>query len=92
MSFAWSIFADIDIGSEAIRCCGPTRFTVWGVWRTLFARDYFGSLRYIGENSNAVRVLEQRRKRSLSKHGNSDMSMNKSDMLGASAFENDIES
>ncbi len=48
LSFAWAVFADIDIGSEAIRCCGPTRFYVWGVYRTLFLRDYFGSLRYIG--------------------------------------------
>lgn len=50
LSFAWSIFADIDIGSEAIRCCGPTRFTLWGVLRTLIMRDYHGSLRYEGED------------------------------------------
>ena len=64
LSFAWSIFADIDIGSEAIRCCGPARFTVWGVWRTLFMRNYFGSIRYIGENSNPLQVLEKRNKNS----------------------------
>ena len=50
LSFAWAIFADIDINSEAVRCCGPTRFTVWGVWRTLFIRNYFGSLRYYGSS------------------------------------------
>ena len=61
LSFTWSIIADIDLNSEAIRCCGPTRFTVWGVWRTLFMREYFGSLRYIGESANALRVLEKRR-------------------------------
>ena len=59
LSFAWSIFADIDLGSEAIRCCGPSRFTVWGVWRTLFMRNYYGSLRYIGERSNTARVLKK---------------------------------
>ena len=53
LSLAWAIIADIDINSEAIRCCGPARFTVWGAWRAIFLRHYFGSLRYIGENANA---------------------------------------
>jgi sphingosine kinase len=57
LSFAWAVFADIDISSEAIRCCGPTRFTVWGVYRTLFLRDYFGSLRYIGSRARPQAVL-----------------------------------
>ena len=60
LSVAWSIVADIDINSEAIRCCGSSRFTVWGVWRTLFIRDYYGSIRYIGEHANAPRVLAKR--------------------------------
>ena len=59
LSFAWSVFADIDIGSEAIRCCGPTRFTVWGAYRTFFIRDHFGSLRYIGQNVTPAMVLEK---------------------------------
>ena len=49
LSVAWSIFADIDINSEAIRCCGSTRFTVWSIWRTLFKRHYPGSLKYRGK-------------------------------------------
>lgn len=49
LSFAWAIIADIDINSEVIRCCGPARFTVWGVLRTLCMRNYFGSIRYYGE-------------------------------------------
>ena len=49
LSVSWAIFADIDINSEVFRCCGPARFTVWGVWRTLFMRQYFGSLRYFGQ-------------------------------------------
>jgi hypothetical protein len=60
LSFAWAIFADIDINSEALRCCGPTRFTLWGVWRTLFMRDYFGSIRYNGESNNSRKALSKR--------------------------------
>lgn len=60
LSLAWSIVADIDINSEAIRCCGPARFTVWGVWRCLFLRTYMGSLRYIGEDNCTSRVLNKR--------------------------------
>lgn len=60
LSLAWSIVADIDINSEAIRCCGPARFTVWGVWRCLFLRTYMGSLRYIGEDGCSRRVLAKK--------------------------------
>ena len=88
LSFAWAIFADIDIGSEAIRCCGPTRFTVWGVWRTLFTRDYFGSMRYIGEQANAARVIKNR---NIKAKINLSAGSGELNMLG-SAFENDIES
>ena len=49
LSTQWAIIADIDINSEAIRCCGATRFTVWGVWRTLFKRHYRGSFKYRGK-------------------------------------------
>ena len=62
LSFAWSVMADIDINSEAIRCCGPPRFTVWGVWRTLFMRDYWGSMRFIGSRSTQ-RMVEEKRQR-----------------------------
>ena len=60
LSLAWSIVADIDINSEVFRCCGPSRFTVWAAWRILFMRDYYGSLRYIGENCNASHVIKKR--------------------------------
>ena len=59
LSLAWAIIADIDINSEAVRCCGPTRFTIWGVWRTIFMRQYFGSLRYIGDCNNSRRVIQK---------------------------------
>ena len=48
LSLTWSIIADCDINSEAIRCCGPPRFTIWGVWRCLFRRDYFADFLYKG--------------------------------------------
>ena len=63
LSVAWSVLADIDINSEVIRCCGPARFTTWGVIRTLFMRDYFGSLRYFGDSSMTSRVLEKNRRK-----------------------------
>ena len=56
-SVAWGIIADVDINSEAIRCIGPPRFTVWGAWRTIFKKHYFGSLKYHGsiiQNCNEV--------------------------------------
>jgi len=52
LSITWSIIADIDINSEAIRCCGSTRFTVWGVWRTVFKRHYWGTCKYKGSKIN----------------------------------------
>ena len=59
LSFAWSIFADIDIGSEVIRCCGPARFHIWGALRVFFTRDYFASLRYVGSNDPTEYVLQK---------------------------------
>ena len=59
LSVTWSIIADVDINSEAIRCCGSTRFTVWGAWRTFFKRHYQGSFKYNGrkiKNKNEVNM------------------------------------
>jgi len=41
---AWAVVSDCDINSEVIRCCGPPRFTVWGVYRVLSVRHYAGDL------------------------------------------------
>lgn len=60
LSVAWSIIADVDINSEAIRCCGSTRFTVWGVWRCLFKRHYPGSLKYRGKKINNRNQVKQK--------------------------------
>ena len=61
LSVAWAIIADVDINSEAIRCCGPPRFTIWGAWRTIFKRHYPGSLKYNG------RLIQNRKEVSLNK-------------------------
>jgi sphingosine kinase len=44
LSLAWAIIADCDINSEVIRCVGPPRFTIWGVYRLLNIRNYPGRL------------------------------------------------
>lgn len=59
LCFLWAIMSDIDLNSEACRCCGPMRFTMWGVFRALFLREYFGSLRYTGFICNNSRVVRQ---------------------------------
>eukprot|EP00939_MAST-03C_sp_MAST-3C-sp1_P005293 g5293.t1 len=48
----WALFADIDIESEWLRCCGPARFTIWGIWRIMCClRSYRGALSYLPEGS-----------------------------------------
>lgn len=47
----WAIMSDIDINSEVIRCCGSSRFTVWGVYRVCCMRRYRGSF-----SCNGVRI------------------------------------
>jgi sphingosine kinase len=45
---AWAVIADCDLNSEVIRCCGPPRFTVWGVYRCWFVRHYPAEFEYTG--------------------------------------------
>ena len=47
LSLSWAIVADIDIESEAYRCCGPARFEVSTVQRILCMRRYYGRLSYL---------------------------------------------
>lgn len=35
LSTFWGIIADCDINSEHLRCLGPARFTLWGVYRVI---------------------------------------------------------
>ena len=89
LSLAWSIVADIDINSEAIRCCGPTRFTVWGVWRCIFMRNYWGSLRYLGEESTRTRVLSVRSAKNSTDLANTDSFSDNKDSYPLSANKTD---
>ena len=41
LMMGWAIISDCDINSEVIRCVGPPRFTIWGVYRVLALRNYF---------------------------------------------------
>ena len=44
LSLAWGFIADVDINSEVIRCLGPNRFTIWGLYRIVNTRSYKGVL------------------------------------------------
>lgn len=44
----WGILADCDINSEVIRCVGPARFTLWGIYRVMCMKRYAGSVYYTG--------------------------------------------
>jgi sphingosine kinase len=44
LSVCWAVIADCDLNSEVLRCLGPIRFTMWGVWRCMALIRYQGSL------------------------------------------------
>ena len=46
LSFAWGVISDVDLESEACRCCGPLRFTLCGLWRLLVRRSYEARFSY----------------------------------------------
>ena len=69
--------SDIDINSEAIRCCGHFRFDVWGFYRTLFIRNYFCSFRYEGLKSVSKLIVDKYKKRNKD---NKNQEINISDM------------
>ena len=57
LSLTWGVLADCDINSEFLRWMGPTRFTIWGVYRVCFKKNYPGSIYYKGcrlRNKNGV--------------------------------------
>jgi len=35
LSLTAATISDVDIASERLRCIGPARFTLWGIWRVL---------------------------------------------------------
>ena len=52
LMLAWAIVSDCDINSEVIRWIGPARFTIWGVFRVLFLRQYPAYFRFKGFQVN----------------------------------------
>lgn len=53
LTFTWSIIADIDIESEAIRFLGFLRMDVWAVWRVLNLRTYRAKFSYLPPSEKA---------------------------------------
>lgn len=49
MSLFWGVLADCDINSEVLRCLGPSRFTLWGIYRVICRKRYQGSLYFTGQ-------------------------------------------
>lgn len=49
LSVFWGVLADCDINSEVIRCVGPARFTLWGIYRTFCMKRYAGSIYFNGQ-------------------------------------------
>ena len=50
LGLTWAVIADIDINSEAIRCVGPPRLTLWGLFRSICKKHYPGSLKFTGNH------------------------------------------
>lgn len=46
LSSSWGMISDIDFESEALRCLGSIRFTLWAVWALLRRRKYKGVFSY----------------------------------------------
>jgi hypothetical protein len=40
LSFSWAFIADVDLNSEKLRCMGPSRFTLWGLFRIMILNHY----------------------------------------------------
>lgn len=47
LSTSWAIVSDIDIESQALRCCGAARFDVCGAVRAVCLRRYAGRLYFL---------------------------------------------
>ena len=57
LTFSWSITADVDIESEALRWMGWLRMEVYTVWRVLNLRKYEGKLTYLPPNAKKLLKL-----------------------------------
>lgn len=47
LSFEWAMLADIDLGSESLRCIGSARFQLAALYRICCLRPYRGRLAYL---------------------------------------------
>lgn len=56
LSLTWAFISDVDINSESLRCLGPARFEVYGVYRALNVRHYGAKISFRG-----AKVLTNRR-------------------------------
>jgi sphingosine kinase len=56
LTFTWSIIADIDIESEAIRFMGALRMDLWAVWRVLNLRTYRAKFSYLPPSETSKNV------------------------------------
>jgi sphingosine kinase len=52
LSLSWGYIADVDINSESIRWAGPTRMTIWGIYRLADRKSYEGEFLYKGRQVN----------------------------------------
>jgi len=43
---SWGLVSDVDVESEACRCCGAVRFVCWTLWRLMCLRRYPGKVSY----------------------------------------------
>ena len=47
LSFEWAMLADVDLGSESMRCLGDLRFQLAAVYRICCLKKYEGTLAYL---------------------------------------------
>jgi len=53
LSIGWGLASDTDVESDAMRWCGPVRFTIQGVFNIAKKRVYQGSLRLLSPPTQA---------------------------------------
>jgi sphingosine kinase len=58
LSLTWGLIADVDIGSEFMRCLGDTRFPIQTIRLLLFPRYYSGKFSFIEEKGNPVKEVK----------------------------------
>lgn len=47
LSLTWAVIADVDLGSESLRCLGSFRFDLAAVYRILCLRKHKGTIAYV---------------------------------------------